>query len=136
MAFAPSDVDDLLARTGRMCAICKHLHRVSVHHIVPLADGGTDDVANAIPLCPNCHDEVHATYVLGRTTRQYTPGELRRHLKETIRLAARQATLAPGTDDWKADADLIRFYAQCLDRPAFRTYFHQELSFTDLDQAL
>ncbi|MGH9104270.1 MAG: HNH endonuclease [Acidimicrobiales bacterium] len=23
---------------------------------------GTDDASNAVPLCPNCHDEVHAGY--------------------------------------------------------------------------
>jgi hypothetical protein len=119
-----------------MCAICKHLHKVQVHHIVPREDGGTDDIENAIPLCPNCHDEVHATYTSGRTTRRYTAGELRRHLEETVNLAARQASLARGNADWQVDADLIAFYAQCLDRPAFRTYFHQELSFADLDRAL
>jgi hypothetical protein len=35
-----------------------------------------------------------------------------------------------------ADVELIQFYTQCLDRPAFRASFHEELSFTDLDQAL
>lgn len=31
---------------------------------------------------------------------------------------------------------MILFYAQTLDRPAFRTRFHEELSFTDFDQAM
>lgn len=32
---------------------------LEVHHIVRLADGGEDTVANAIALCPNCHREAH-----------------------------------------------------------------------------
>ena len=59
MGFRPQDVEELLARTGRMCAICKGRHRVQVHHITPVSEGGADEIVNAIPLCPNCHDEVH-----------------------------------------------------------------------------
>jgi len=119
-----------------MCAVCNKLHDVQVHHITPVSEGGSDDVSNAIPLCPNCHNEVHAHYVSGRTTRLYTESELRGHLERTIRLAATQTKLRPGTRRWNADVKLIKFYAQCVDRPAFRTLFHQELSFSDLDQAL
>lgn len=136
VAFAQGDVDDLLARTGRMCAVCNRLHGVQVHHIVPRHKGGSDDLSNAIPLCPNCHDEVHAKYAPGRTTRIYTEQELRRHLSRTIELASRQSRLAPGNDDWNHDVELVKFYANCLDRPAFRTHFHNELSFADFDQAL
>jgi len=32
---------------------------LEVHHLTPLAQGGTDTVANAIALCPNCHRERH-----------------------------------------------------------------------------
>lgn len=64
--FRPQDVEELLARTGRMCAICKGRHRVQLHHITPVSGGGTDEIDNAIPLCPNCHDEVHSPYAPGR----------------------------------------------------------------------
>lgn len=136
MAFGPTEVDELLARTGRMCAICNHPHGVQVHHIVPKSADGSDEIGNAIPLCPNCHNEVHTAYGPGRITRLYSENELRLHLARTIELAARQATLRPGSEDWLADAELMRFFAQCLDRPAFRRWFHQELSFTDFDKAL
>ncbi len=136
VAFAQSDIDDLLARTGRLCAVCNCRHGVQVHHIVPRHLGGTDDPSNAIPLCPNCHDEVHAKYAPGRTTRVYTEGELRGHLERTIDLASRQAHLEVGNGDWNHDVELVKFYANCLDRPAFRTHFHNELSFADFDQAL
>ena len=87
VAFAQGVVDELLSKTGRMCAICNRLHGVQVHHIVPRARGGSDEASNAIPLCPNCHDEVHAHYAPGRTTRLYSQDELRHHLARTISLA-------------------------------------------------
>lgn len=119
-----------------MCAVCNHLHGVQLHHITPRNEGGSDDISNAIPLCPNCHDATHAQYGAGRTTRAYTEHELRKHLARTVELAARQASLRPGGEDWQHDLDLLKFYAVCLDRPAFRTLFHNELSFADFDQAL
>jgi hypothetical protein len=136
VGFAKSDVDDLLARTGRMCAVCNRQNGVQVHHIVPKHDGGSDDASNMIPICPNCHDEAHADYTPGRTTRRFTANELRRHLARTIKLASRQVALRPGSADWRRDVDLLSFYARCLDRPAFRAYFHMELSFADFDHAL
>lgn len=136
MGFPRQDVEDLLARTGRMCAICKRRHRVQVHHITPVSEGGSDGIDNAIPLCPNCHDEVHSLYAPGRVTRSYSESELRSHLAEATRLARREADAAPGTRTWEADRELVLFYAQCLDRPAFLTHFHLELSFADLDRAL
>src|SRR6266487_841502 len=96
VAFAQSDIDALLARAGRMCAVCNRRHGVQVHHIVPRHLGGSDDASNAIPLCPNCHDEVHARYTKGRSTRGYTEQEMRRHLARTISLATRQTNLALG----------------------------------------
>jgi 5-methylcytosine-specific restriction protein A len=32
---------------------------LEVHHIVPLAEGGTDTPANVVALCPNCHRRCH-----------------------------------------------------------------------------
>jgi hypothetical protein len=108
------------------------LHKVQVHHIVP----GDDNISNGIPLCPNCHDEVHIEYQPGRTTRTYTQVELRLHRKRTIDQVNREGKWKIGSADWKKDKTLVVFFAQCLDRPAFRTYFHQELSFTAFDQAM
>lgn len=136
MAFAKVDVDDLLVNTGRMCAICNRPHGVQVHHIIPLHSGGNDEKENMIPLCPNCHDEVHTKNAPGRTTRAYSENELRGHLKRTIQLARKQLSLRPGNEDWAHDVELMRFYSMCIDRPAFRTRFHLEVSFNDLDQAL
>lgn len=75
---------ELLVRTGRMCCICKSHHSVQVHHIVPKSDGGGDEIDNAIPLCPSCHDRVHNS--VGGMTRKYTADELREHRAYTIEL--------------------------------------------------
>jgi hypothetical protein len=38
------------------CCLCRDSFFVDVHHIVPQAQGGSDDPDNAAPLCPTCHD--------------------------------------------------------------------------------
>jgi len=136
MGFKKEEAEQLLADCGRCCCICGRLHRVQVHHIIPKDQGGTDQISNAIPLCPNCHDEIHSDYVPGRTTRIYTPDELARHRERTIERIKRQGRWSPGKAEWKKDKALILFFAQCLDRPAFRTYFHAELSLIDFDKAM
>jgi 5-methylcytosine-specific restriction protein A len=32
---------------------------LEVHHVRPLADGGNDQISNAVALCPNCHRRCH-----------------------------------------------------------------------------
>jgi len=34
-------------------------NRLTVHHVVPLCFGGTDELDNLIPLCRTCHRIVH-----------------------------------------------------------------------------
>lgn len=134
MGFKTAEAEDLLVRAGRMCAICHRPHGVQLHHIVERSNGGSDDIDNAIPLCANCHDEVHASGASGRVSRKYTVSELKMHRERVIRLAQRQE--APRAADERHDRELIKFFAQVLDRPAFRTPFHEEVSFEDFDRAL
>ena len=57
-----------LARQEGLCGRCKNpapffgrdgLPYFEVHHIIQLAHGGPDTVANTIAVCPNCHREMH-----------------------------------------------------------------------------
>jgi hypothetical protein len=80
MAFDRVEAEQLLADCGRHCCICTQLHSIQIHHIVP----GDDTIENGIPLCPNYHNEVHAGHSPGKTTRAYTPEELKLHRKRTI----------------------------------------------------
>ena len=84
MSFNINEVEQLLADTGRLCCICHTLHDVATHHIIPIKNGGSNAIDNAILLCPNCHNSVHVKYAPGRVTRQYTPSELKLHRQRTI----------------------------------------------------
>jgi HNH endonuclease len=41
------------------CCRCREIG-IDVHHIIPQAEGGSDDINNAAPLCQNCHDRFGA----------------------------------------------------------------------------
>lgn len=32
---------------------------INIHHVIPLADGGTNDYNNLVPLCNHCHRDWH-----------------------------------------------------------------------------
>ncbi|MGE6148992.1 HNH endonuclease [Aeromonas media] len=32
---------------------------LEIHHVTPLAEGGSDRVSNTVALCPNCHRRMH-----------------------------------------------------------------------------
>ncbi|EHG21770.1 hypothetical protein HMPREF9334_00473 [Selenomonas infelix ATCC 43532] len=46
-----------------LCEKCKEQERyvlaTLVHHIRPLADGGTHDEDNLMSLCASCHERIH-----------------------------------------------------------------------------
>ena len=45
-----------LRRDGYQCVQCGAMgRRLEVDHVTPLADGGTDDLANLQTLCRDCH---------------------------------------------------------------------------------
>ena len=50
--------------THPLCERCMKAGRYvpveEVHHIKPLADGGTNDATNLVSLCHKCHAEIHA----------------------------------------------------------------------------
>ncbi len=54
MAFSEGVKHEVKRKAHFKCCICKNIF-VEVHHIIPQAAGGSDDIENAAPLCPNCH---------------------------------------------------------------------------------
>ena len=48
-----------------LCEMCKREGRYTaateVHHIKPLADGGTNELENLMPLCKSCHSRITMT---------------------------------------------------------------------------
>jgi hypothetical protein len=57
MAFDPALRTTILLWCDRHCCVCKKACGVNIEvdHIVPQAQGGTDDIDNALPVCFDCH---------------------------------------------------------------------------------
>lgn len=45
---------------GYRCVCCGVRNRLAADHVVPLARGGTNDIANIQPLCKSCNSRKHA----------------------------------------------------------------------------
>ncbi|WP_420804761.1 HNH endonuclease [Aurantimonas manganoxydans] len=71
----------VLRRAGGICEACDFPAPfktalggdfLEVHHLKPLAEGGSDRAQNAVALCPNCHRAMHHASDAGqRTERLY-----------------------------------------------------------------
>jgi len=87
MSFKREEVEKLLAECGRRCCICHRFCGVKMEtdHILPRDKGGGDDMDNAIPVCFECHAEIHAYNDRHPRGRKYTPGELRLHKEQWLR---------------------------------------------------
>lgn len=153
----PIEVKDLLAkRVGMRCSNpncrqptsgpqddpTKVLNIGVAAHITGAAKGGPRYDAslsvdarraydNGIWLCQNC-----AKLVDNDATR-YTADTLR-EWKRNSEQAARLAIEEPNTqeDNSQSDVALVRFFAQCFDRPAFQDHFHREGSMEAFDRAI
>jgi 5-methylcytosine-specific restriction endonuclease McrA len=47
-------------RDGNACTVCGATERLSVHHIVPARQGGSDEQENLVTLCRRCHGRAEA----------------------------------------------------------------------------
>lgn len=48
-----------LARDNHQCQSCGSTENLTAHHILPVADGGTNRIDNLVTLCRLCHDHEH-----------------------------------------------------------------------------
>jgi hypothetical protein len=56
MAFSDKVKKEALGKAAFRCIMCGQYEVfLEVHHIVPEGKGGSDDIDNALALCPNCH---------------------------------------------------------------------------------
>jgi hypothetical protein len=88
MAFSSKEVATLLFDSKRRCCICHRFCGVKIEtdHIIPKSEGGSDDIENAIPLCFECHAEVHLYNDKHARGRKYTSEELKLHRDKWIDL--------------------------------------------------
>ena len=59
-------------------------------HIVPKEEGGDDTITNAIPVCFECHAEIHSYNDKHPRGRKFLPEELRFHKDQWLKICANQ----------------------------------------------
>lgn len=55
MAFSENIKTKVKELSAFKCCRCQSIG-IDIHHIIPQKDCGSEDIDNAAPLCPNCHD--------------------------------------------------------------------------------
>ncbi|MFH1057111.1 MAG: HNH endonuclease [Pseudomonadota bacterium] len=88
--------------------------------------------ANGIWLCQNC------AKMIDSDTNKYTVDllhEWRRHSERAANMEIENPSRNAIAGNI-SDLDIIRFYAQCFDRPAFQDHFYGERSMEDFDRAI
>ncbi|MGQ0763530.1 MAG: HNH endonuclease [Acidobacteriota bacterium] len=88
MPFNRHEVDELLTACHRRCCICHRFCGVKMEtdHIVPQADGGPDEIDNAIPVCFECHAEIHSYNDQHPRGRKFRPEELQKHKEQWLEI--------------------------------------------------
>jgi hypothetical protein len=64
-------------------------------HIRPVAEGGNDSISNAIPVCFDCHAEIHSYNDKHPRGRKFTSRELERHKEQWLKLCSERPPSAP-----------------------------------------
>ena len=61
MAINPRKRRSIKRRYLGICQCCfKYFgDKLTIHHIKPLSEGGSNDVSNLIPICEPCHKRTH-----------------------------------------------------------------------------
>ena len=87
-AFKTEDVNRLMVSCHRRCCICHRFCgvKMEIDHIVQVADGGTDDIKNGIPVCFECHAEIHSYNDRHPRGRKFHPEELRLHKEQWLNM--------------------------------------------------
>jgi len=104
MPFPEREATELLAQCHRRCCICHRFcgFKMELDHMVSKTEGGPDSIDNAIPVCFECHAEIHAYNDKHPRGRKYRPEELRRHKEQWLEIcrgaAAFLASVPPRTD--------------------------------------
>lgn len=80
MGFSKDVREEALILSRRCCCVCQEFSGkyVQVHHIIQEADGGSNDLDNAIVLCLRCHGEAGHYNPRHPIGNKYSPEELRK----------------------------------------------------------
>jgi hypothetical protein len=88
--FKQSEVEMLLVACHRRCCVCHRFCgvKIEVDHIEGASTDGTGSASNAIPLCFECHAEVHHYNSQHPKGRRFQASELRSHRDQWLRLCS------------------------------------------------
>ncbi len=98
MPFDRAEVETLLVACQRCCCICHRFCGTTIEtdHMVPAGEGGSDDISNAMPVCFDCHADIHTYNPQHPRGRRFTPEELRLHRSNWLE-ACRNAVATGGS---------------------------------------
>jgi 5-methylcytosine-specific restriction endonuclease McrA len=79
--FDREEVANLLIKGHRRCCVCHRFcgSKMEIDHIVQRADGGGNEIENAIAVCFDCHAEIHHYNNKHPKGRKFTPEEIKGH---------------------------------------------------------
>jgi len=88
MEFKRDEVSKLLIDVHRRCSVCHRFCGVKIEtdHIIPEADGDTHEIENAIPVCFECHADIHSYNDRHPRGRKFMPDELRGHKEQWLEI--------------------------------------------------
>ncbi len=88
MGFQREEVSQLLAACHRRCCVCHRYCGVKMEtdHIVPASEGGSNTIDNAIPVCFECHAEIHSYNDKHPRGRKFLANELRVHKEQWLEI--------------------------------------------------
>src|SRR5690349_17824367 len=96
--FDPDEAMQLLAECHRRCCVCHRFcgSKIELDHMVTGAEGGGDTIDNAIPLCFDCHAEVHSYNDKHPRGRKFRPQELHKHKEQWLAICKAQPSVFDG----------------------------------------
>ncbi|SHN88594.1 HNH endonuclease [Desulfitobacterium chlororespirans] len=77
MTISDEIASEVLSKSARHCCVCRNFLplKIQVHHIREQSDGGTNDFDNLMPICIQCHSDIHT---IPHMTRKFTEKELKK----------------------------------------------------------
>lgn len=86
--FNEKEKNYLLVACHRRCCVCHRFcgSKMELDHIVPKADGGGNEIQNAIAVCFDCHAEIHHYNNKHPKGRKFTPDEISGHKSQWLEI--------------------------------------------------
>lgn len=108
---------------GCRCVNCNSDDRVEYHHIVALADGGTNNITNIVPLCWECHQKAHGSKNVRERHRAVHTGRPSKKLNEIERNVQLFIDCRIGAKEFKEEVGLGKA-THINDNKAVKEYLH------------